>query len=275
MNSSIKSYFERKKRDLSDKSTNEEERKKARESSLDLSLSKETNDTDVFTEGIDFPRCASIPYDCLKNLELKVNEIYELSSSTKDAQIKGAKQLEDVNESIKFINEKFEEYEADGKKKEKEIVELQEDLTSLKEKFFQVDKTLDRQEQYSRRNCLLVHGLEEKNNEDTDQEIINIIKNDLAEEITIHDIDRTHRLGKRKLDNNVPRPIIVKFTRHNVRNRIFKTKKKLKGKTVSITESLTKTKVVELKKAREMYVLIMCGHRTVIFYFQMLMTEIR
>ena len=45
----------------------------------------------------------------LKNIELRVNEIYELSSSTKDAQIKGTKQLEDVNESIKFINEKFEE----------------------------------------------------------------------------------------------------------------------------------------------------------------------
>ena len=34
MSSSIKSYFERKKRDLSDKSNNEEERKKARENSL-------------------------------------------------------------------------------------------------------------------------------------------------------------------------------------------------------------------------------------------------
>ena len=132
-------------------------------------------------------------------------------------------------------------------------------MTSLKEKFFQVDKTLDRQEQYSRRNCLLVHGVEENNNEDTDQEIINIVKNDLGEEITIHDIDRTHRLGKRKLDNNVPRPIIVKFTRYNVRNKIFKSKKKFKGKTVSITESSwiekieRKRRVVELKKAREMY----------------------
>ena len=156
---------------------------------MNLSLSKETSDdTDVLAEGIVSPRCASILYDCLKNLELEVNEIYELSSSTKDAQIKSAKQLEDVSESIKFINEKFEEYEADLKQKEKEIAELKEDLTSLKETFFQVDKTLDRQEQYSRRNCLLVHGVEEKNNEDTDQEIINIVKNDLGEEITIHEI---------------------------------------------------------------------------------------
>ena len=68
------------------------------------------------------------------------------------------------------------------------MAELKEDLTSLKEKFFQVNITLDRQEQYSRRNFLLVHGVEEKNNEDTDQEIINIVKNDLGEEITIHEI---------------------------------------------------------------------------------------
>ena len=120
MSSSIKSYFEREKRDLNDKSTNEEERKKFRESSLDLSLSKETSDdTDVFAEGIESPRCTSILYDCLKNLELKVNEIFELSSSTKDAQIKGAKQLEDVSESITFINEQIEEDEADRKQKEK------------------------------------------------------------------------------------------------------------------------------------------------------------
>ena len=72
--------------------------------------------------------------------------------------------------------------------------------------------------------------MDEKNNKDTDQETINIVKNDLGEEIIIHDIER-----------------------YNLRYRIFKTKKKLKGKTVSITESLTKKRVVKLKKAREMY----------------------
>ena len=141
MSSSIKSYFEREKRDLGDKQPTRKREKQSGESSLDLSLSKETSDnTDVLAEGIVSPRCASILYDCLKNLELKITEIYELSSSTKDAQIKGAKQLEDVSESIKFINEKFEEYEADRKQKEKEIAELKEDLMSLKEKSFQVEK---------------------------------------------------------------------------------------------------------------------------------------
>ena len=66
----------------------------------------------------------------------------------------------------------------------------------------------------------------------------------MIEEITIHDIHRTHVLRKRKIDNNVQRPINVKFAMYKIRNRIFKTKKKLKGKNVSITESLTKRSVI-------------------------------
>ena len=44
--------------------------------------------------------------------------------------------------------------------------------------------------------------------------------------------NRTNRLGKLKLDNNVPQLIIVKFAKYNVRVRIFKTKKNLKGKQI-------------------------------------------
>ena len=83
-----------------------------------------------------------------------------------------------------------------GNKKKKKIVELKKDLASLKEKFMKFDKTLDRQEQHSRRNCLLMHGVDGKNDEYTNQAIINIIKNYMGEEITIYDIHKTHLLGK-------------------------------------------------------------------------------
>ena len=87
---------------------------------MDLSLSKETNDDpDVSTEAIESPCSASILYDCWKNLESKVNKIYELFSSSKDAQIKNTRQLEEVSEPIKFISEKFHKYEADQKQKQK------------------------------------------------------------------------------------------------------------------------------------------------------------
>ena len=91
--------FDRQKCDLSDKSNEDNERKKAREterqrdreterereSSLKISLSK--SGADIFEEGIESPRCAAILYSCLQNLEKEVNEIFELSSSTKEAQI--------------------------------------------------------------------------------------------------------------------------------------------------------------------------------------------
>ena len=55
-----------------------------------------------------------------------------------------------------------------------------------------------------------------------------------AEELGIdvkqEDLDRSHRLGKVKSDDNKTRPIIVKFDRYAVRNKVFSNKKQLKGK---------------------------------------------
>ena len=73
----------------------------------------------------------------------------------------------------------------------KKEIELKEDLASLKEKFIEVDKTLDQQEQHWRKNCLFEHGVDKKNNDDTNQSIINTMKEEMGEDITIHDIDRT------------------------------------------------------------------------------------
>ena len=89
MSNKLKSYFGSTKRDLSGKSNDGDKQKKAKECTLDLSLNQ---DADVFPEGIDSPRCASILYDCLKNLVKKVNEIHLLSPTTNDAQIKGTQQ---------------------------------------------------------------------------------------------------------------------------------------------------------------------------------------
>ena len=75
-------------------------------------------------EWIEAPCCASILYSCLQNLEEKVNKIFEVSSSTKEAHIKSARHMEEVNESIKFINEKSEEMEADRKEKQRQISEI-------------------------------------------------------------------------------------------------------------------------------------------------------
>ena len=73
-------FFRKEKCDLSDKANEEDEKKKARENSLNSALSKE--DTHFFEERIESPRCAGILYSCWQNVGKKVNNI-DLSSSAK------------------------------------------------------------------------------------------------------------------------------------------------------------------------------------------------
>lgn len=94
--------------------------------SLNVSLSKD--DMNILQEGIESPNCAGILYSCFQNLEKKENEIFEISSSWKEASIKRARHIEGVNESIKFINEKFEVVELDKKEKDRQISLLKNEI---------------------------------------------------------------------------------------------------------------------------------------------------
>ena len=50
-------------------------------------------------------------------MEKKLSKISEISSSTKEAKIKGAGLMEEVDKAIKFINKKLEEMQEDRKQK--------------------------------------------------------------------------------------------------------------------------------------------------------------
>ena len=109
-----------KKRDLSDTSKTDEDSKKIREASS----ASFVDEGDVFNEGIDSSGCRDILFNCLKNLEAKIMEIYERGKENKNMHIKGEKQLVDPAESVKFMTSKFDELEKDQKEKEKIINNL-------------------------------------------------------------------------------------------------------------------------------------------------------
>ena len=115
-----------------------------------------------------------------------------------------------------------------------------------------MDRSLDHHEQYSRRNYLLIHGLKENEKEDTDEVAIEIFKKEMQEKVSVSDIDRSYRLGKKHTGSR-PWPIIIKSARYNVRNAIFRKTKILNGKAVSITKKLTKKRITEMKIALETY----------------------
>ena len=95
-----------------------------------------------------------------------------------------------------------------------------------------------------------MHGIAETNDENTDDLVLKAINEKLDVEITENEIDRSHRIGRKK-DGQKPRPIIVKLTRYNTRKKVFASKRRLKGTGVSITESVTAKRMEQLNKARE------------------------
>ena len=60
-----------------------------------------------------------------------------------------------------------------------------------------MDRSLDSHEQYSRRNCLLIHGVKENGKKDTGEVVKEIFEKEMQEKVSVNDIDRSQRFGKK------------------------------------------------------------------------------
>lgn len=85
-----------------------------------------------------------------------------------------------------------------------------------------------------------MHGVEEQEQKNTDNIVFNVIKEHLNMELSVKDLDWSHRIGQSN-SKNKSKSIIVKFICYIDCREIFNNKKQLKGAGVSITESLTAT----------------------------------
>ena len=87
--------------------------------------------------------------------------------------------------------------------------------------------------------------MEEGNKENTDVLVVGIINNELGINITVNEIERSHRLGPINNQRNLrsvrinPRPIILRFNSFRKSQEVFKAKRALKGKQISLSENLT------------------------------------
>ena len=104
-------------------------------------------------------------------------------------------------------------------------------------------------EQYSRRNCLRITGLKETTGENTDDMIIKLANEKLNVELTLPEIDRSHRIGSKKPTKI--RSIIVKFATYRSRAAVIKQRRRLKDSGIVLREDLTKQNRDLLKSATE------------------------
>lgn len=121
-----------------------------------------------------------------------------------------------------------------------------------------LDNKIDENEQYSRRNCILLHGLPEQPDEDVLRRAMSVFKDNLNIDVNMAEIDRSHRVGRPRTSAQVvaeggKRPIIVKFVSYQARDRVWRAKRQLKGLGLLITESLTGTRQRLFLEARERF----------------------
>ena len=112
----------------------------------------------------------------------------------------------------------------------------------LKDKVVALENKADRAEQCLRQNCLRLSGIPESKGVSVDAKELEISKT-MGANITIDEIDRTHRLGKLwGIETSKPRYIFVKFLSYPARQKLLQNKKQLKEKglhKVSVNEDLT------------------------------------
>ena len=148
-----------------------------------------------------------------------------------------------MERDVDFVSEKYEDW-----KKEKEDL-----LREIREMKSFYEEKMDDLEQYSRRSCLVMTGVKETRDEDTDQIVEEILFSKLGLNLTPFEVQRTHRLGQRRDPKDgraVYRPII-RFVGYKSRDKVFKVKRKLKGTGISIFENLTERRVEFLQEVKK------------------------
>lgn len=135
---------------------------------------------------------------------------------------------------------------------QKSNLDLQNENKSLVSRVAALESQVDQAEQYSRRNCLRISGIQESSNENTD-EIVLKMASDIGSGIQLIDIDRSHRIGNPNRNRTKPRDIIVKLSTYRARADFYKKRTSLKDKgylRVFVNEDLTRRRSGLLYQAR-------------------------
>ena len=205
-------------------------------------------------------------------------EIKAFFEQTLNESLKPLAKKESIIELLEALEQKisrrFEErfddqekrFEAKFQQHEKRITELESTLV-LRQKSVdllleEVDRKSDENEQYSRRSCLRIHGIE---CDDNNEEVVEDIVLDCFRKVNLNldksSIDRAHRIGVSYLDSEskrMTRSIIVKFRSWSERMAFYKArptgfsggKKKPGVLPFRVSLDLTKRRYDLLKHAR-------------------------
>lgn len=171
-----------------------------------------------------------------------------------------------TNEEILKMLENFkvevvEKFEERLNKQEEKIAELESTLALRDNVIEKLTVACDDNEQYSRRSCLRINGIQRENGREDNNSVINKLKECYKKIGVTFDrnaIDRVHRIGKTYEDNdgNVTQQIIVKFRNWSDRQKFYKARprgvKKPGTPSFRVKLDLTKRRYKLLQSASEL-----------------------
>ena len=144
----------------------------------------------------------------------------------------------------------YESVDLDLQAKLAKMKKLEEDICALQKQITKATSDIQDLDLYSRRNCLRINGLPESPSENTDDLVLQLTREKLGVQLSPSDIDRSHRLPK-STSSEGPKPLIVKFSRYNARDQVYRARIKLRGTNIFINENLTKNRQILFNKVRE------------------------
>ena len=112
-------------------------------------------------------------------------------------------------------------------------------IAGLKDDNYRLSQEVDDLEQYTRRTNVRIYGVAEQPEENTDNLAVDFFKSELNVDVASNDMSRSHRVGEKS--GAKPRPIIVRFTKHNTKVAVMSRRRVLKERKrpFSLQEDLT------------------------------------
>ena len=144
--------------------------------------------------------------------------------------------IDKIEQSLNFLSGKYDELISNSSNVNNIIRDLNEENKIIKESLHKsvndielLKQEVNNMEQYMRRDCLEIRGIPVLTGEDTSQ-LVKKVGEIIEVQVQDQDISISHRLTDSRPDRDPA--LIVKFARRNVRDKFYKVRKNLRGKSL-------------------------------------------
>ena len=176
----------------------------------------------------------------IATLRNELKELKRLKNEYESTRAQTANELRDIKRELSELKTMKEDLEK-AKEDINQMHNYHDELNQReRDNFKETTMKIEKQEIYSRRENIVLKGIQEDNNEDVQQKVLDILNTNCNadDKVVASDFQRLHRIGKP--DPNKPRPVIARFVSFKKKLTAMQRKDTIKqDKNVHMTNDLT------------------------------------